>query len=312
MAENGITLMSYGRGTPFPADPAPLLDEARLAALKETDPGVRSRMLARIESLRYGNSDLLLFSLGGQPVGLISCEARDDDVQLPFGYVLRAHDEKKAAMFEMAVRHLEKRYRIVRSNFKWPEPEAFSAAARAMGFQVVERMDMTRDIDSNRPVRPLPEGLEIVPYSSPYFEEVARMMCDTTDLSDRVVLPLFSSVDGCRTMLGQILGGAYGAYQPGLSFVILAGGQLAGYMLTASYGEGVVHIDDIAVAPGFRGKGLASAMIDRLLRDGGIAGNRSVLLTVTTTNQDALRLYRHKGFTVKETFRQHVYIPNGK
>jgi len=156
MAENGITLMAYGRGTPFPADAAHVLDEARLAALKETDPDVRSRMFARIEGLRYGNSDLLLFSLGGQAVGLISCEARDDDVQLAFGHVLRAHDEHKAAMFEMAVRHLEKRYRIVRSNFKWPEPGAFSAAARAMGFAVVERMDMTRAVDAAHAVRQLP------------------------------------------------------------------------------------------------------------------------------------------------------------
>lgn len=312
MAENDIILMSYLRGTPLPADVEPVLDEALQALARIADPDRRLKVQGRIEGARNGATDSIVFMVDSKPVGLVSCEAQDGDVQLVFGHVLRAHEDMTARAFERAVHELEKRFRVVRSIFTWPEPDAFSAAARAMGFAVVERMDMIRDVDEEHAVRQLPRSLEIMPYSSQYFEDIARLMCETSDPTDRVVLPLFASVAGCRTLLGQMLGGTFGAFQPGLSFVALDGGRMTGYLITASYGEGIVHIDDVAVAPGFRGKGLASAMIDRLIRDGGAAGNKSVLLTVTTTNQDALRLYLHKGFTLKETFRQHVYVSNGK
>jgi ribosomal protein S18 acetylase RimI-like enzyme len=312
MAENGIILTSYGRGTPLPACMSPLLDEARRAVAGEADPVVRSKIKARIDGLRNGNADFLTFTLDGTAVGIISCEAYGDDVQLAFGYVPGAYEDQAAGILQTAVRHLEKHYRVVRSPFKWPCSADFSSAAMAMGFKMVERMDMTRPVDDAHPVRPLSEGLEVVPYSAAYFEGVARLMCETADPLDRIVLPLFASVDGCRTLLGQMLGGTFGAFQPGLSFAALDGGRLAGYLLTASYGAGVVHIDDIAVSPESRGKGLASAMMDRLIRDGGKAGFQSVLLTVTSSNRDALQLYRHKGFAVKEAFRQHIYVSNGK
>lgn len=308
MADNCIILMPYSQGTPLPDSVAMVLDEALQSLGRIADTDRRSKVQARIEGARKSTTDSIVFIVDGKPVGIVCCEAQGDDVQLIFGHVLRTHVDITARALEMAVHELKNRYRVVRSNFTWPEPDAFSAAAMAMGFKVVERMDMTRNVDKRHAVRPLSHGLGIILYSSQYFEDVAQLMCETSDPMDRIVLPLFASVEGCRTLLSQMLGGIFGAFQPGLSFVALDGGRLVGYMITASYGEGVVHIDDIAIDPDFRGKGLASAMIDRLIRDGGVAGNMLVLLTVTSANQDALRLYLHKGFTLKETFRQYVFI----
>ena len=178
-------------------------------------------------------------------------------------------------LFGMAVRELEKQYRIVRSNFNWPDPEIFSAAARAMGFVVVERMGMSRKADAGHAIRPLPEGLEILPYTSEYFENSGRN--DVRDLGPDGPgrEPALRVRGRLRTLLGQMLGGVFGVFKPELTYVALDGGRLAGYLITASFTDGIVHIDDIAVGGAFRGKGLASAMIDRLIRDSGAGGTRA-------------------------------------
>jgi len=307
-----IILTRVSEGSALPDDVKPVLDEASEIISGLPDEQARSRRQIAMGMALKGLYGAMIFSRHGTPIGLICYNVAGGDSQMVFGHVLRAYEDSKADAFVMAVQALERQYRIVRSNFNWPEPETFSAAARAMGFTVVERMGMSAEADAGHAVRPLPEGLEILPYSSEYFDNVARMMCETSDPMDRVVNPLFASVEGCRTLLGQMLGGTFGVFKPELSYVALDGGRLAGYLITASYTGGIVHIDDIAVAPACRGKGLASAMIDRLVRDSGAAGNNSVELAVTSSNQDAYRLYLHKGFKVVENFMQHILVADGQ
>jgi ribosomal protein S18 acetylase RimI-like enzyme len=296
----------------LPCDIKPILDESSEIIAHLPDEYARARRQLAMDRALKGSYGTIVFSHHGVPVGLICYDVAGDESQLVFGHVLRTHEDKKADAFGMAVRELEKRYRIVRSNFNWPDPETFSAAARAMGFVVVERLGMLREADTGHAVRPLPEGLEILPYSSEYFESVAKMMCETSDPMDRVVNPLFASVEGCRILLGQMLGGVFGVFKPELTYVAVDGGRLAGYLITASFTDGIVHIDDIATGGAFRGKGLASAMIDHLIRDSGAGGNKGVELAVTASNQVAMRLYLHKGFRVTETFMQHILVADGR
>jgi ribosomal protein S18 acetylase RimI-like enzyme len=302
-----LTTVEISKGSPLPADVKQVLDEAsRTISLLDDD--TRALRQKAMDTALSGVCDLIVIMAGDSPAGLVCCDAAGDDVQLPFGYVLGTYRGRRAEAFMKTVSILEKRFRTIRSNFNWPEPEAFSAAARAMSFTVVERLGMARDTDPGHEVRPLPEGFEIRPFSREYFDETARLMCDTSDPMDRVVYPFFTSVEGCRTHLGNYLSSVYGSYQPGLSYAACRGDRLAGYLMTVSFYEGIARIIDVAVDGAFRGRGLASAMIDRLVRDSGLAGFRTIELAVTASNRDALQLYLHKGFTVKETFRQHVYV----
>ena len=75
--------------------------------------------------------------------------------------------------------------------------------------------------------------------------------------------------------------------------IILAGGQAAGWMVIAR-GDSAITLADIAVAPEYRGKGLARAAIGELLAESKQTG-KPVELQVTLMNP-AIRLYERLGF----------------
>ena len=307
-----IILTRVDRGSALPCDVKPILDEASELIAHLPDGQARTSRKAAMDKALNALMGAIVFTHQGSPIGLIYYDVTGDDARLLFGHILGAYENKKSDAFVMAVLELEKQFRVLRSNFNWPAPEVFSASARAMGFVTVERMGMSRVADAGHAVRPLSESLDILPYSSEYFDDVTKMMFETSDPADQVVYPLFGSVEGCRTMLRNILDGASGVFKPELTFVARDEGRLAGYLIATSFSDGIVHINDIAVAASFRGKGLASAMIDRLVRDSGAGGSKSVELAVTSSNHEALRLYIHKGFKVDETVMQHIFVARGR
>jgi GNAT superfamily N-acetyltransferase len=308
-----LTAIRLNKGSALPDDIKPVFDEATDVLAKLNNDDIRARSQANMEKALHGYCSAIVFMLDNVYVGLVCYDESDDDAQLLFGYILKAHSDMSAEAFRMAVRTLEKQFRTIRSNFNWPEPDVFSEAAREMGFSDVERKCMSIETDAGHVIRPLPGGLEIIPFNllpfdQHYFDDVARLMCETSDPMDRVVYPFFSSVEGCRTHLKNYLDSVHGSFKPELTYVARHGDRLAGYLISVSFTEGIAHIIDVAVDDPFRGKGLASAMIDRLVRDSGAAGYKSIELAVTSSNRDALRLYRHKGFEIAETVRQHVYV----
>ncbi len=90
--------------------------------------------------------------------------------------------------------------------------------------------------------------------------------------------------------------------------IILAGGEAAGWLVTAR-GEAGITLVDIAVIPQRRGKGLATAAIRELLAESERSGKR-VDLHVTLTNP-AIRLYERLGFrkTASDEIRQQMVWP---
>jgi GNAT superfamily N-acetyltransferase len=303
-----LTAIRLNKGSALPDDIKPVFNEASEVLAKFGDEDIRASRQANMEKALNGSCGAIVFMLDGVYIGLVCSDEADDDAQLLFGHILKAHRHMSAEAFEMAVRTLEKQFRTIRSDFKWPEPDFFSIAAREMGFSVVERMCMSIGTDPEHEVRPLPGGLEISPFDQHYFDDVARLMCESSDPMDRVVYPFFSSVEGCCTHLRNYLHSVYGSFKPELTYVARHGDRLAGYLISVSFTEGIAHIIDVAVDDAFRGKGLASAMIDRLVRDSGAAGYKNIELAVTSSNRDAVRLYRHKGFAATETVRQYVYV----
>jgi ribosomal-protein-alanine N-acetyltransferase len=59
-----------------------------------------------------------------------------------------------------------------------------------------------------------------------------------------------------------------------------------------------LHINNLAVLPANRGRGVASAILARLLDDGRRAGVQRILLEVRQSNEPARRLYERFGFVV--------------
>jgi len=68
-----------------------------------------------------------------------------------------------------------------------------------------------------------------------------------------------------------------------------------------------VSLTDIAVLPEFRGKGIATAVIERL-KDEAIRTGRNVELTVERMNANAFQLYRKLGFEVSGESQVHLMM----
>jgi ribosomal-protein-alanine N-acetyltransferase len=68
-----------------------------------------------------------------------------------------------------------------------------------------------------------------------------------------------------------------------------------------------IHINNVAVRPRFRGLGMGTALMHRVLHEEARAlGARRATLEVRASNEGALRLYRRLGFYVAGT-RRHYY-----
>jgi ribosomal-protein-alanine N-acetyltransferase len=67
-----------------------------------------------------------------------------------------------------------------------------------------------------------------------------------------------------------------------------------------------IHINNVAVRPELRGRGMGTALMRRVFREGASLGARRATLEVRASNEGALRLYVRLGFYVAGT-RRHYY-----
>ena len=73
------------------------------------------------------------------------------------------------------------------------------------------------------------------------------------------------------------------------------GGRVAGYIgMYLSLEEG--EITNVAVAPEFRARGIADALLTEIKREAAECGVTSLVLEVRVSNQNAIRLYEKHGF----------------
>lgn len=90
----------------------------------------------------------------------------------------------------------------------------------------------------------------------------------------------------------------------------LAAGQICGYVgIWKIFDEG--HITNVAVAPEYRRKHIARAMLEALFEVTGQAGIERYTLEVRASNEPAIRLYEGLGFK-SEGIRPGYYEDNGE
>jgi ribosomal-protein-alanine N-acetyltransferase len=89
---------------------------------------------------------------------------------------------------------------------------------------------------------------------------------------------------------------------------ISAGGKLIGFIMSR-LAAGEAEILSVAIAPGWRGRGLSRQLLDLHLRRLAGVGVRAVYLEVGEHNAPACRLYRRAGF--REVGRRQGYYEDG-
>jgi [ribosomal protein S18]-alanine N-acetyltransferase len=75
----------------------------------------------------------------------------------------------------------------------------------------------------------------------------------------------------------------------------LEDGQLVGYAFVSRYVD-AWHVMNVAVAPGFRRRGIATTLLARLFEVTAADPRRGYTLEVRISNADAIRLYEKLGF----------------
>ncbi len=97
----------------------------------------------------------------------------------------------------------------------------------------------------------------------------------------------------------------------GVSHFMLARGSDDGVVGFCSYWRVVdeVHINNLAVLPAFRRRGIGRALLQRILVEAAREGATRALLEVRRSNEEARRLYESIGFTVAGIRRQYYSHP---
>src|SRR4029078_5872033 len=73
-----------------------------------------------------------------------------------------------------------------------------------------------------------------------------------------------------------------------------------------------LHINNLAVLPGYRRRGIASTLLMFVLKEGARLGAGSVTLEVRRSNDDARRLYERFGFAASGVRRGYYTNPVGE
>ena len=70
-----------------------------------------------------------------------------------------------------------------------------------------------------------------------------------------------------------------------------------------------IHINNVAIRPQFRGRGIGTALMRHVLAEASRLGARRATLEVRSSNTDARRLYERLGFYVAATRRNYYTHP---
>jgi ribosomal-protein-alanine N-acetyltransferase len=97
----------------------------------------------------------------------------------------------------------------------------------------------------------------------------------------------------------------------GVSFIFLArgpGGDVVGFCsMWRVHDE--IHINNLAVLPAYRRRGIGAALLTRVLAEAPRLGAVRALLEVRRSNVEAQRLYERFGFTVAGVRREYYSHP---
>jgi ribosomal protein S18 acetylase RimI-like enzyme len=110
---------------------------------------------------------------------------------------------------------------------------------------------------------------------------------------------------------GQLLGaGGCGVFDPAMSVVATAAdGAVCGIAVVTRLSAAAAHLLQLAIAPGWQGRGLGRALLAAVQARAGDAGCRQLTLLVAGGNHAAARLYAGAGFSDRAAFTAAVQAP---
>ena len=181
-----------------------------------------------------------------------------------------------------------------------------------MPFAYIKRYQMIIDLAKvTLPDSPLPAGFHFLEWHPAFLERHAKTkylsFCNELDAR---IFPSFRQYDSCLRLMRSIAGKP--GFLPGTTWLIVQGEPFKEVKDCAAI-QGLQHANDlgaiqnVAVLPGFRRRGLGETLVLKSLHGFQDAGLNQVTLEVTAENTPAVRLYTKLGFrTVKTVYKETV------
>jgi ribosomal protein S18 acetylase RimI-like enzyme len=210
-----------------------------------------------------------------------------------------------AIMSNRSIRRIESQLMMLGHGGARALPRAACLSAYERNFM---RIDLTRAaLDEGRVRRPM----YMERWSEHYQDAAAQLIAAAyTGHVDSRINDQYRSAAGARRFLYNIVQypGCGVFYRPASYAAFDAPtGRLCGISLASIVAPECGHITQICVSPSVRGTGVGHAMLRQSLTTLRDMGCRSVSLTVTAANADAVELYRRVGFDVARQFSAYVW-----
>ncbi len=192
---------------------------------------------------------------------------------------------------------------------------------RDAGFTLYMRLFMEYDIErtgnlAGDSMRVLPAHIEIRPWASTYYQTAAELIHSSyADHVDSLINDQYRSLHGSLRFLHNIVRfPGCGVFEPEQSWLLRdkRDGSLVGIILCSRIAHDVAHITQICVAKAFRGQGLGRALLQHCMAQLRSAGFAAVTLTVTESNEQAVKLYAELGFFCSAPVRCHGLRQHGR
>jgi ribosomal protein S18 acetylase RimI-like enzyme len=117
------------------------------------------------------------------------------------------------------------------------------------------------------------------------------------------ILALYRSVDGCRSVLDQIVNqGSCGVVVPEASLVAHDHRTSLGFAMVTEVACRQAHLPQLAVLPAYQGQGIGRALLSQSMQRLAERQYATLSLIVSRANDRALSLYRSMGFDTILTF----------
>ena len=165
------------------------------------------------------------------------------------------------------------------------------------------------EVDLNAlPAPELPAGFRLVAWHAALIEAHAEVLFASFHQEiDSVVFPSLGDRNGCTCLITEI--SRRWGFVPGATCLLEGPAGPCGTVQGARERGGLGAIQNVGIAPPYRGRGLGQALVLQALRGFRAVGFGRAQLEVTAQNDGAIRLYRRLGFHCRKTLYKAVPDP---